>query len=161
MLSTAEAFSKNDVDQVEQIINNAFNYFKPSRLIALNADGQVLVDAASSTVLSRSPSLVGSTELAKDSLIQAVLRGQVDDYGDKYASLLRIGANPPYTMFLWLLRLKLTVGSSEQVVGAIIYAEPLERIVNEELPPRNGATITAILNSDGSVLTSNPPQRGR
>ncbi|XSG74342.1 ATP-binding protein [Herpetosiphon llansteffanensis] len=158
LLSTAEAFSKNDVDQVEKIVNNAFNYFKPSRLIALNADGQVLVDAASSTVLSRSPSLVGSTELAKDSLIQAVLRGQVDDYGDKYASLLRIGTNPPYTMFFVVAPVKLTVGSSEQVVGAIIYAEPLERIVNEELPLRNGATITAILNSDGSVLTSNPPQ---
>lgn len=156
--STADAFATRDVEQIDTIVNLAFSYYEVDRVLAFDTAGKVMVDVASPKVRERSPSVVGTTDLARDPLIQAVLKGQVDQYGDKYSSLLQFGTDPPYTMFFVIAPVKIQrPGGVEQVVGAMMYAESLDEIVTDELPRRNNASITAVLFGDGSVLASTDP----
>lgn len=157
--STADAFAARDIDQIQKIVAIASNYYDTSRILAFDVTGTVVVDTAKTEVRERSPSVVGSSDLARDRLVQAVIAGEKDQYGDKYASLLQFSTDPPYTMFFVIAPVKVeTPTGGERVVGAMMFAEPLESIVQNELPPRNNATITTILNGQGTVLASYPPE---
>jgi len=156
--STADAFAARDLEQIQKIALTAFSYYKPARVIAFDTTGMVVVDIARPEVLERSSSVVGSTELAKVPIVQAVLTGEKDQYGDKYASLLEFSTDPPYTMLFVIAPIKyITPSGGERIVGAMMYAEPLDSVVQNELPPRNNATITSILDGAGNVLASYPP----
>ncbi len=158
-LSTADAFASNDQQQVQEIAKLALDFYKNdiSRVIAIDASGTVIADAAKSEVEQHSPSLVGSGALATNPLVQAVLSGRVDKLGDKYTSLLQFGDQNPYTMLFVIAPVKQTQNGNETVVGALIFAQPLDLIVST-LNRQSGASITAVLNGRGEVLVSFPPE---
>ena len=158
--ATVDAFEQNDIGQITKIVGVAKNYTKQGRIIAMDRNGVILVDEADPEIRALSPSLVGNSNLANDNpLIRAVLDGKVDEYGDKYASLISIGAEPSYTMFFVVAPVKLEEkDGSTRVVGALIFAEDLDKIMRDQLVPRSDAPITAILASKGTILTSYPPE---
>ncbi|HYF61609.1 MAG TPA: ATP-binding protein [Herpetosiphonaceae bacterium] len=158
--STVDAFSNRDVNQIQRIVDLAFGYYRPARILAFDANGTVVVDTAKPEVRENSPSVVGTNDLSSVPLVKAVLNGEIDQYGDKYASLLRFGTDPPYTMFFVIAPVKAkTGGGAERVVGALMYAEPLDSVVQNDLTLRNNAPITAILDGNGAVLAGNPPNQ--
>jgi PAS domain S-box-containing protein len=158
--STVDAFKNRDVDQIQKIVDLAFGYYRPARILAFDATGTVVVDTAKPEVREHSPSVVGSNDLSNVPLVKAVLNGETDQYGDKYASLLRFGTDPPYTMFFVIAPVKAkSGGGAEEIVGALMYAEPLDSVVQNDLTLRNNAPITAILDGNGAVLAGNPPNQ--
>ena len=159
-LSTAEAFAQNDQAELERIISLAFDYYNRSRILALDKDGTVLVDQATDQVFQQSPSLEGSAILAAHPLVQAVLNGEADAVGDKYASLLQFGDENAYTMLFIIAPVKIQDQNSdaEQVVGALVFAESLTKVL-QDVNANNQSSITAIINSRGDVLASFPPER--
>ncbi|HEY1015514.1 MAG TPA: ATP-binding protein [Herpetosiphonaceae bacterium] len=156
--STADAFAASDTAQLATIARLASDFYQTGRILAFDTSGRVLVDQSSALVRDRSPSLEGQEVLASNPLVQAVLSGKVDEVGDKYASLLQFGGETPYTMFFVIAPVKQQIrGSSEdRIVGALLFAEPLDTII-QQVNQTNRATITAILDGQGRVLSSNAP----
>lgn len=157
--STVDAFAAQDQAQIEQILSTAFNFYRPGGILALDPSGRIFVDLAQPEVRFKVPSLLGSTALHSMPTVQATLAGQQDMLGDKYAGLLQIGPDADYTLFYLVVPVKRTVNGQERVVGALMFTEPLERIIQTRLVPRNRSTITALLNESGKVLASNLPSQ--
>ncbi len=154
--STVDAFATSDTAQIEKILRTALDFYQPGSILALDPSGKVLVDIAQPEVRLNVPALVGSTALQQVPNVQAILTGQQDIIGDKYAGLLQIDTK--YTLFYIVVPVKqIATDGSEQVLGAVMFTEPLERIIQSRLVPRNRSTITAVLNDAGAILASNLP----
>ncbi len=160
--STVDAFAARDTAQIEKILRTAMDFYLPGGILALDQTGKVLVDVTQPEVRQQVPTLVGTTALQEIPNVQAILTGKQDLIGDKYAGLLQIAPNTDYTLFYIVVPVKqIAADGSEQVLGAVMFTEPLEWIIQERLVPRNRSTITAVLNAAGTVLASNLPSENQ
>jgi signal transduction histidine kinase len=156
--ATSAAFANQNQAQIKLLLRAATDFYAIPRVLAFNSSGVVVADMAYGETQAAAPSLEGDRSLAANPLIKAVLAGQSDELGDKYADVLLLGDDPASALFFVVAPVRQTqAGGQTRVVGAVLFGHPLTQLVRQRLPQRNGFALTAILDSQGEVLASNAP----
>ncbi len=150
-----EAMRDGDVQTLQELLVPTISNSSIRRAIITDPAGKVALDIVLPTGSAdpRPGSSLTGRDLSGVSVLQAVLRGAVDEYGDRQAFLLDIDGE-----------LYLTIGApfrlsgdpddvGSQLVGAVMVAEPLENLLRQ-IKENTVALRVTVYGLDGKVLAT-------